>query len=315
MDLVDTFANLDEARIKQFVSESQEENLLLDFKTISKSDLSDPADRRNLAAALSGFANASGGIIVWGVHARRRGPEQADVACGVKEIEDLALFLSRLNEQTAMCVRPSVDGVVHRAVGSGNIGFAVSLVPESASGPHMALAREGKYFKRSGSAFLAMEHFEIADMFGRRQRPKLRLSVGLRSGGEMAGGGSVEHYGKLILLLSNEGRASAKHLYADIRVQQPYGIGQWGVDGNKNEGLPRMVPSDRQAVRYAGSGDHVLHPGVTMELAAISVFTANNPGVLPDLVVTAKVAADDLALEDQHINLPWATISEYVRPR
>jgi hypothetical protein len=52
-----------------------------------------------------------------------------------------------------------------------------------------------------------------------------------------------------------------------------------------------------------------------MELAAISVFTANNPGVLPDLIVKAHLAADDLALEAQTITLSWDEISEFVRSR
>src|SRR5688572_25832990 len=102
MDISDTFTALDKTRIEQFVAESQEEHLLLDFKTINKADLSDSSDRKSLAVALSGFPNASGGLIVWGVDARKKGPDQPDVACGLKEIEDLALFLSRLNEFTAM---------------------------------------------------------------------------------------------------------------------------------------------------------------------------------------------------------------------
>jgi hypothetical protein len=316
MDIGDTFGLLDESRIEQYVTEAQEEHLLLDFKTVSKTDLSDPADRRNLAIALSGFANASGGIIVWGIDARKRSPDQPDVACGVKEIDNLPMFLSRLNEHTSMCVRPAVEGVIHRGVAtSGTRGFALTLVPESDGGPHMALAREGRYYKRAGSAFLPMEHFEIADMFGRRRRPRLRLTVHLRSGGEMGGGDSVEHYGKLILVLSNEGRGPAKNLYVDVSVRRPYGIGDFGVDGNRNEGLPRIVPYNKNAVRYGGTSERVLHPGVSMELAAISVFTANNPGVLPDLIVKAHLAADDLALEAQTITLSWDEISEFVRSR
>jgi hypothetical protein len=317
MDLADTFALLDESRIRRYVDEGQEEHLLLDFKTVSKADLSDSSDRRNLAIALSGFANASGGIIVWGIVARKRGPDQPDVACEVKEIDDLPTFLSRLNEQTAMSVRPAVDGVIHRGIRGGDTrGFAATLVPESDSGPHMAMAREGRYYKRAGSAFLAMEHFEIADMFGRRRRPKLSLSLHLRAGGEMAkGSGMVEHHGKIMLVVTNEGRAAAKNLYVDVHVTRPYGIGEWGVDGNRNEGLPRIVPFSRTDVRYGGTSERVLHPGVSLELASISVFTANMPGHLPDLLVKAHVAADDLALEAQTLTLPWSEISEFVQPR
>lgn len=317
MDIGDTFTALDKKRIAQFVAEGQEEHLLLDFKTVTKADLSDSSDRKSLAVALSGFANASGGLIVWGVDARKKAPDQPDVAYGVKEIEDLALFLSRLNEFTAMCVRPAVEGVMHRAVEtSKNRGFVVSLVPESSAGPHMAMAREGRYYKRSGSSFLPMEHFEIADMFGRRRRPQLRLSVELRNGGEMStGSGQTEHYGKLLLLLTNDGRGTGKNLYVHIQLEAPYGMGQWGIDGNSNEGLPRIAPFTKTSVKYGGDSERVLHPGMTMELAAISVFTANNPGPLPDLKVEAQLAADDVGLESQTIVVPADQVSPLIPPR
>jgi hypothetical protein len=287
------------------------------LKTVTKSDLSDSADRKSLAIALSGFANASGGLIVWGVDARKKAPDQPDVACGTKEIDDLALFLSRLNEHTAMGVRPAVDGVMHRAIKtSNNRGFVVSLIPESSAGPHMAMAREGRYYKRSGSSFLPMEHFEIADMFGRRRRPKLRLSVELRNGGEMAtGDGRTEHYGKLLLLLSNDGRGTAKNLYVDLHLEAPYGMGKWGIDGNSNEGLPRMPPFTKTSVKYGGDSERVLHPGLTMELAAISVFTPHSPGPLPDLKVEAQLAADDIGVESQTILVPAEQFSQLIRPR
>jgi hypothetical protein len=317
MDIGDTFTALDKKRIAQFVAEGQEEHLLLEFKTVTKSDLSDSSDRRSLAIALSGFANASGGLIVWGVDARKKGPDQPDVAFGTMEIEDLSLFLSRLNEHTAMGVRPAVDGVMHRAIKTGNNrGFVVSLVPESSAGPHMAMAREGRYYKRSGSSFLPMEHFEIADMFGRRRRPKLRLSVDLRNGGQMATrDGQTEHYGQLVLLLSNEGRGTGKNLYVHVQLEAPYEMGRWGIDGNQNEGLPRMPPFSKTSVKYGGHSGPVLHPGMTMELAAISVFTPNTPGPLPDLKVEAQMAADEIGVESQTIEVPADDFRNLIRPR
>jgi hypothetical protein len=317
MDISDTFTALDKTRIEQFVTESQEEHLLLDFKTVNKADLSDSSDRKSLAVALSGFANASGGLIVWGVDARKKGPEQPDVACGIKGIDDLALFLSRLNEFTAMFVRPAVEGVMHRAIQtSKNRGFVVSLIPESSAGPHMAMAGVGKYYKRSGSSFLPMEHFEIADMFGRRRRPKLRLAVELRDGGAMpTGDGQTEHYGKFLLLLSNDGRGTAKNLYVGIQVDPPYGIGVWGIDGNRTEGLPRIAPFTKTSVKFGGASETVLHPGLNLELASISVFTPNNPGPLPDLTVKAQLAADEVGVEGQTIVVQVDQFRHLIRPR
>jgi hypothetical protein len=165
MDLLDTFRTFDVARVQQYVSAQQEEHLLLDFKTVTRPDLTASDDKRSFARALSGFANSSGGIILWGVDARKLTPDGPDCACGTQEVTDLPTFLSRLNEFTGAFVRPFVEGVLHRGIpASATQGFAITLVPESEAGPHMALGGEGRYFKRSGSSFYPMEHFDIEDI-------------------------------------------------------------------------------------------------------------------------------------------------------
>ena len=187
MVLRDEFTAMSLDVIRELVSAGREEDLHLDFKAIGDPTLSRD-DRKSLGVALSGFANSDGGMVVWGVEAR---PNAAGVDCavGLREIAQAALCLTRLNSLTGQCVSPLVDGVEHRAIFSnGSAGFCVSIVPPSDSGPHMAKAGEDRYFKRSGSGFYRMEHFDLEDMFGRRQRPSIALkldplpSVGAGSG-------------------------------------------------------------------------------------------------------------------------------------
>jgi predicted HTH transcriptional regulator len=71
MNIHSTFDTLDLEAIRNFVAERKEETLDLDFKVISNPELKSRDDKRNLARAISGFANASGGLIVWGVNARK----------------------------------------------------------------------------------------------------------------------------------------------------------------------------------------------------------------------------------------------------
>ncbi len=61
VNLVNIFESLSILDIEQFVRSKQEETLHLEFKTISKPDMSARNDRRNLATSLSGFANSDGG--------------------------------------------------------------------------------------------------------------------------------------------------------------------------------------------------------------------------------------------------------------
>jgi hypothetical protein len=152
MNLEQLFDSLSAGDLDSYIVAGQEEHLLLDFKTITKSDLSHSDDKKNLAKAISGFANSSGGIVIWGIDARKN-QNGIDCAVGKEEIKSLSMFLSRLNEFTGLAVSPIADGVRHRSILTGvDEGFAISLIPESDS-PYMAKFHEDRYYKRSGDSF------------------------------------------------------------------------------------------------------------------------------------------------------------------
>lgn len=178
MNISDTFKKLNLKQINDWINNHQEENLFIDFKTIKKPDFSNRDDRKNFAKAMSGFANSSGGLIIWGIIAKKTtiNNEEIDCATEKSEIKPLSQFISRLNNLTGELVDPIIEEVRHKDILiKDDRGFAATLVPESASGPHMAKGGEDRYYKRSGDSFYRMEHFDIEDMFGRRKKPKLAL--------------------------------------------------------------------------------------------------------------------------------------------
>src|SRR5271170_2092374 len=143
MTLNETFELVEANEIAEFIRLGQEENLHLEFKTIGNANLRIMDDKRNLAKCLSGFANSGGGLIVWGVDARRNA-QSVDCATAASEIAPIRLFLSRLNELTGNAVSPIVDSIRHKAIEvSPDKGYAVTLVPEGDSGPHMAKVVDG----------------------------------------------------------------------------------------------------------------------------------------------------------------------------
>src|SRR6185295_4376870 len=110
MSLTETFEALDWQKIDAFVEQKQEENLHLDFKLVANSELTNKDDIRNFAKALSGFANSSGGIIIWGVDARKNA-DGIDCATGIVELTNLALMVTRLNSMTGAATSPLIDGI------------------------------------------------------------------------------------------------------------------------------------------------------------------------------------------------------------
>lgn len=261
MDLEQRFLNLTIDDIGGFVSAAQEEHLSLEFKMVEDSSLKKQDDKRSLAVAIAGFANSAGGFIVWGIDARKN-ERGVDAALALSPIANLDRLISRLNELTGEATSPIVEGVKHRAIEIGeNRGFAISLVPESTSGPHMARLGENRYFKRSGDSFYVMEHFDVQDMFGRRKRPELELNV------RVTGSGS---YTQIFLGIRNVGRGTARAPYLAFTIPAPFKLNNYGIDGNMHEGLPRLMGIDPGAMmRYGGDGATVIHPETTLEVASI----------------------------------------------
>jgi hypothetical protein len=161
-----------------FIRVGQEESLFLDFKEKSRPDRVglDKDDRRNYAKAISGFSNASGGVVVWGVRAKKESEDAPDVAIELYPISALTHFVTRLNELTSQAVIPLNTGVLNEKIpldGQEDRGYALTYVPSSDLPPHRALLGVGQYYTRAGDSFVPMEHYMLSEAFGRRQRPKL----------------------------------------------------------------------------------------------------------------------------------------------
>jgi len=288
MNIYDTFKNIDFNILKDFLDTEQEEHLTLDFKTVNDSKLTNKDDKKNLAKALSGFANSSGGLIIWGVDARKN-PSGVDCVTSLNGVPDAKQFLTRLNELTGMAVSPIVEGVQHRIVDSGNEKrFVVTYIPESDSGPHMAKLGEDRYYKRSGESFYKLEHFDLEDMFGRRPKPDLELYTRVKGSGLQA---------EVIIGLSNRGKASAKAPYLAFSCSHPFSRSQYGLDGNMNEGMRRLPQMGSGFPHKYGDGTNViLHPGMVYEIALITLgFTPQKPEA--DLTIKYELAAESLPLK------------------
>lgn len=291
MNLIDKYRALSDEIIDEYISSNQEENLSLDFKTIKSASLKSLDDKRNLSRALSGFANSSGGLLIWGVDARKN-DKGLDCAVGKVEIEPLSLFLSRLNELTGSAVSPLIDGVLHRKIVTSNDkGFAVTYVPESDSGPHMAKLGEDRYYKRAGDSFYRMEHFDVSDMFGRRKRPKLFLNAKIRGKGKEA---------QIILGIENKGKGSAHAPFLAFSISPPWKLNRYGLDGNYHEGMKRLEFTGTDLpYRYGEDSSFVIHPGIIHEVASIWLGFPTDIRELPveDFVIEYALAAEDYQLD------------------
>lgn len=294
------FETINLGTLETWVLERRQEDLHIDFKTLRDAPILTKDDRKVFAKAVSGFANSDGGIIAWGIDARP--DNDVDAAVALIAIPGVASVLSKLQSLTGEVTSPVVGGVEHRIIAGADPGkgFALTLVPASDSGPHMALMGEGRYYKRSGDSFYRMEHFDVADMFGRRRKPELEFRLRPQLGSSSSGPNGRQVNLNLVIQLVNVGRGTARFPMVRFAVGRPYAVSEYELDGNRNPGLPRRTATSIDQVwrTYAGGSDQVIHPGTSLDVTLINQAVHEEVRQLPDLTVDYLVSAENSEVRD-----------------
>ncbi len=202
-----------------------QEDIFLDFKesrTPTGVLLED--DKAHFSKAASGFAHQQGGVLVWGIEARK-GEDGIDEATDLKPISNIKGFLSALNDYVKYSTDPVVDGIQNRFIyenddENSRAGFAVTFFPKSDSA-HRAMGKKWSgFYKRYGDSFVPLSTADIRDLFFRNLSPDLELRV------------TSEPNGTLRLSLKNKGRGVAKFPSFQFGLV-PHVGGQW-FDGEGN---------------------------------------------------------------------------------
>lgn len=300
------FESIDKTTIHRFVAERRQEDICLDFKTIQHADDLVKEDRKCFARAVAGFANSSGGVIVWGVDARKH--EGVDAASALCPTRNVRSKLSAFESLTGQATIPEVSAVRHNLVYEDEVtdtGYIVTLVPESDRGPHMAKLGEHAYYKRSGDSFYKMEHFDIADMFGRRHRPSLSLDIGLHC---HSTSGAVEervYHVSMVLSIRNSGRGIAKYPRMDFQVFPPYSARHDTVVRREEQyykKIRRLSNTDSKYTHaFFGNADDVVHPNSALEVAMLNAVEMDERARLPKkFIINVRLWAEG-AIETEKV--------------
>lgn len=266
MNIKEYFDKIDFSEIQSLVDNKQEENIFIEFKTVNHPNYNDKNknfDKEHLSKCLSGFANSSGGILIWGIKADKDS-NGIDCANELKPIQQLTKLLNMFNSLEGQAVTPTISGVEYKKIDTGNdTGYIVTYVPESESRPHMANFADKHYYKRNGDSFYKGEHYDIVDMFARRKQPKLRLET--KNIIKQAVHRTFWRF-ELVFAIINDSKAIAKFPYLAMNVSHPFGLADFGLDGNGFTGLQRTKNSLTYSLNYTGGGDIVIHPQMTLDI-------------------------------------------------
>ena len=292
--------------IKRVVAEKWQESLVLDFKTLEKSTAPmTKQDRKNLAEALSGFANSDGGIIIWGIDARPYTPSDPDTAKDFRPVDNLSLFLSEVQRDTAHVVSPGIIGVEHFPISDSpnkNSGYVVTFVPKGEGEPHMARAKDQhRFYYRSGTSFLPMEPFMVADRYGRRPQPKLEIAwrvEGASSGGNMLGL-------RIVIGIENSGLGIALYPAIVIHETPELKLSMYGLDGNRRTGLPERLRTPntphKERRMFAGGSDNAIHPGSILEVTCMERLYPKEVQNLADITVKYELYCEGFSANGEEV--------------
>ena len=278
--------------ILTLIEEKENEDLFLDFKEVP--DLSKGNDnlRKILAKSLSGFANSSGGVLIFGIG---EGPKHKSlVRVPINDVKD---FERRVIEHISRVTSYRVPNVVTKTILEDETsGYLLVLIPKSDLVPHQSVL-DKKYYRRTGESFVPMEHYEIENMFGRSPKPVLVPDITVIPS---IGGPNSDNF-TFVFGLRNIGRLAATFPFLSIEFKNPaYSISK-GIDGNGNFGLPKQVGS--RGTSFGGDGNYIVYPEQFLRVTKSNTISFQQNGQdkysqYSPLEVLFKVASRETRIEE-----------------
>jgi|GEM_PF-3083192 len=229
--------------IQALVARAEQETVDLDFK--NKVDPShgaaDKKDREILAQTLTAFANSMGGLAVFGVDCRT--VAGVDEASAVNEISGIRRFASDVKTNIPNLAMPRLEDVTVDFIenpAQPDKGVLLVSVGRSERRPHRSeAAGDKRYYKRSGSNTVQMEHFDVEDAFNRMTSAKLEFGkLTTRNSG---GAGDIER-GLIDFPLMNVSLVTARFPFVEIARLVGGLVNAYGVNDNGHFALRQSPP-------------------------------------------------------------------------
>ncbi len=168
----------DENDLLEIINAGTQESIDLDFK---RSDALQNVRRQKdiryeISKDVSALANSAGGTLIYGI------VENGHIATGLDAgLDPTVVTKEWLQQIITSTIHRKIDGVRVNQVAlttqsKGNVAYVV-YVPQSMRTPHQALDK--KFYKRYEFESVAMEEYEVRDLYRRGEVPDLRIAFTL----------------------------------------------------------------------------------------------------------------------------------------
>ncbi|MCX5830149.1 MAG: ATP-binding protein [Deltaproteobacteria bacterium] len=164
------------AEIQNLIDDEIQESLHLDYKD---SRALTKKNKDEIIKDVTAFANADGGVIIYGVQEKGYLPVTIDSGVDNSEINR-----EWIDQIISTNTTPPIEGVqiLQIPLNKENSVYVI-LVPKTYRGPHQATDK--RYYKRYNFRSCPMDHYEIFDIARRRSKAPRLVSVDVETKGQL----------------------------------------------------------------------------------------------------------------------------------
>lgn len=225
-------------------------------------------DKAKFAKCLSGFANTGGGVVVFGLDARKQ--DGIDEITAITPISELKKFESGLREIESRVVERNIQGVEYKRLETEpEKGLLAVYIPQSLTPPHRSLV-DHHFYIRAGGTFQPLDLPLIEDLFHRRQQPKLSLIAKLAD--------SLHIY----VYLKNDGEVTAKDPYVVLKLPEGLSLTGYELDGNTRQfsciALNSFNELSGHLLAFKNGSATPIHPKSEVPLFSLRIVNGQSAG-------------------------------------
>lgn len=243
----------------------------------------DIGDKARFAKCLSGFANTGGGVVVFGLDARKR--DGVDEITALAPIHEVRKFESGLREIESRIVERNVPGVEYKTIETApGKGLVKVYIPQSSTLPHRSLV-DHHFYIRAGGTFQPLDLPLIEDLFQRRLRPVLSLEAKIAD--------SLHVY----VYLQNNGEATAKNPYLVFELPEGLSLSAYELDGTTRQtsciALSSFNKLPGRFIAFRDGSTTPIHPKSEVPLLSLRIVNGQTLGRV--FKFKHYIYADDMA--------------------
>ena len=256
--------------LQEFVKENLSEDSHLDFKDSRAISDWTREQRGEMAKDVSSFANAGGGIIIYGaVESKPNGdqptPQFEKFDTGITGTLKREAIEDTLTSE--LFIHKKIDGLVIRQIkvpGANSNFYLVISIPMSFRAPHMHNPTK-RYYKRHNFKAEPMEGYEVEDIRNRTISPQVKLTFPYKRT-RMVGQGEV-HYYSATFVLENVGTRTLKDYYFELRIPE---IVDPDCGGKLPQALQERIDNQTYRVFHSLTLEKMLFPGQQLHLCTLN---------------------------------------------